>query len=259
MVKRSSLKIFLAVQNALILRELNMRFSSGRMGLFWTFFEPFLQIMFFVVIKLILFTSSDSSFDFGVFLALNFLFFNMFKNIVMRATSAFQANKALFIYKQVKPIDTIIARMLIEIFITAIILLMFLALGFYFDFDMHIKNLVMVTVAVLFLVLFSFSFSLFIAVLNVYAESVSKVIGFLMTILMFLSAIFYSIEMLPPEFQKPLLYNPLIHFMEMIHGFYFLALDDQFVNYGYMTFWTVSLLYSGLWLYIRLEKRIISS
>ena len=258
MVKRSSFKIFLAVQNALILRELNMRFSSGRMGIFWTFFEPFIQIIFFVLIKTLLFTSSDNGFDFGIFLALNFTAFSMFKNIVSRAMNSFQANSALFIYKQVKPIDTIIARTFIEIFITGIIILVFLGIGYYFEFDMYVKNLSMVVLGFLFLILFSFSFGLFLALMNSYTDSVSKVMGFLITALMFSSAILYSISMLPSELQELLLYNPLTHFMEMIHGNYFIALDDHFVDYTYMTFWTCSFLYVGLWWYIKIEKRIVS-
>ena len=258
MIKRSSLRIFLDVQNALFLRELNMRFSAGRMGLFWTFFEPFFQIMVFVLIKLFLFGGSSSGFDVSVFLALNFTAFNMFKNIVMQSSNAFIANKPLFLYKQIKPIDTIVARTIVEVFITSIIILIFLAIGFYFNFDMAIKDLVMVTFGFLFLIFFSFSFALFIAVGNTFFPSIGKLISFLMTALMFGSAIFYSIEMLPPEIQNFLLYNPLTHFIEMIHGSYFVALDTQFVDYNYMLLWTLTLLYSGLWLYIKLEKRIIS-
>jgi capsular polysaccharide transport system permease protein len=259
MTKRSSLTIFLNVQNALIMRELNMRFSSGRMGLFWTFFEPFFQIIIFVFIKIVIFPRSGSSFDFAVFLALNFIAFNMFKNIVLKSVSAFHANRALFVYKQVKPIDTIIARTVIEVFITLIIIGMFLIVGYYFEFDLDSPNLPMVTSGFLFLLSFSFSFAIFIAILNIYSESVSKVISFLMTALMFASAVIYSIEMLPVELQNLLLYNPLTHFMEMIHGYYFIALDDQFVDYNYMLLWTLILLFIGLWSYLKLEKRIISS
>ena len=258
MVKRSSFKIFLAVQNALFLRELSMRFSSGRMGIFWTFFEPFFQIMVFVLIKLLLFNSGDNHFDFAVFLALNFTAFNMFKNIVIKSTGAFKANKALFLYKQVKPIDTIVARTMVEVFITAIIILIFLFIGFYFDFDMAIDDLSMVSFGFLWLIIFAFSFAVVVAVLNVFVESIGKIVGFFMTALMFGSAVFYYIEILPLELQHWLMYNPLTHFMEMIHGFYFESLDDKFVSYEYISLWTITLLYIGLWLYVKLEKRIIS-
>jgi len=259
MVKRSSFKIFLAVQNALFLRELSMRFSSGRMGIFWTFFEPFFQILIFVLIKLLLFGSEENSFDFAIFLALNFTAFNLFKNIVVKSTASFKANKALFLYKQVKPIDTIIARSMVEVFITSIIIVIFLSLGFYFDFDMNIEDLSMVTFGFVWLILFSLALGVFMAVLNVFVDSIGKLINFFMTALMFSSAVFYSVDILPIDIQGWIMYNPLSHFMEIIHGFYFDSLDDHLVSYDYILAWTLSLLYIGLWLYIKLEKRIISS
>jgi capsular polysaccharide transport system permease protein len=259
MIKRSSFKIFLAVQNALFLRELSMRFSSGRMGMFWTFFEPFFQILIFVLIKLVLFGAGESNFDFAVFLALNFTAFNMFKNIVLKSTASFKANKALFLYKQVKPIDTIIARSMVEVFITSIIIVIFISLGLYFDFDMNVEDLTMVTLGFIFLIIFSFSLGIFMAVINVFIDSVGKLINFFMTALMFTSAVFYSIKVLPIDLQKLLMYNPVANFMEIIHGSYFNALDDTLVSYEYVFLWTLSLLYIGLWLYVKLEKRIISS
>jgi capsular polysaccharide transport system permease protein len=183
----------------------------------------------------------------------------MFKNIVVKSTASFKANKALFLYKQVKPIDTIIARSMVEVFITSIIIAIFILLGLYFDFDMNIKDLTMVTLGFLALIIFSFSFGVFMAVLNVFVDSVGKLINFFMTALMFASAVFYSIEMLPLELQSLLFYNPLTHFMEILHGFYFHTLDDKFVSYEYILIWTLSLLYIGLWFYVKLEKRIISS
>ena len=256
--KRSSFKIFLAVQYALFLRELNMRFSSGRMGMFWTFFEPFFQIFIFVIIKIALFGSSENSFDFAVFLALNFTAFNMFKNIVIKSTASFKANKSLFLYKQIKPIDTIVARTMVEIFITSIIILIFLFLGFYFDFDMQVKDLTMVSLGFLWLIVFAFAFALVIAVVNVFIDSIGKLLGFLMTGLIFASAVFYSMKRLPLDVQNWLMYNPIANFMEMIHGYYFNTLDDSLVSYNYIFLWTIILLYIGLWLYIKLEKRIIS-
>jgi len=55
-----------------------------------------------------------------------------------------------------------------------------------------------------------------------------------------------------------LLYNPLVHFMEMIHGNYIYELDDRFVDYKYMLLWTIIPLFMGMSLYMKLEKRIIS-
>ncbi|NOZ91574.1 MAG: ABC transporter permease [Epsilonproteobacteria bacterium] len=259
MTKRVSFRVFLSVLHALFLRELSMRFSSGRMGMFWTFFEPFFQILVFVIIKIVIFGSRENNFDFAVFLAINFTAFNLFKNIVIKSIASFKANKALFLYKQVKPIDTIIARSMVEVFISSIIILIFFSIGFFFNYDIAVKDLTMVTFGFIYLIFFAFSFGLFLAVVNVFIDSVSKLINFFMTALMFSSAVFYTMDILPSNLRDVLFFNPVAHFMEIIHGFYFHSLDDSFVSYDYITVWTLSLLYFGLWLYSKLEKRIISS
>ncbi len=258
MLQRSSFQIFLAVQKALFLRELSMRFSVSKTGLFWTFFEPFIQVFVMVLIKVVLFGREGENFDFAVFLALNFIAFNLFKHIIIKSMGAFTANKALFVYKQVKPIDTIIARTMVEVFITGVILIFFVFIGVYFNFNLTVKNLPMVALGFLLLITFAISLGVFLAVANRFYSSIGKTISILMTFMMFSSALFYTVEMLPFALQSLILYNPLVHFIEMIHGFYFYALDDKFVNYNYMLLWILIPLYLGLWLYKKLEERIIS-
>jgi len=258
LLQRNYLQVFFAVQKALFLRELNMRISVSRLGLFWTFFQPFFQVMLFVLVKLLLFGDTAETFDFAVFLAINFTAYNMFRSIINKSMGAFTANKGLFNYKQVKPIDTIIARSMVEVFITGIIILIFIVIGLYFDYDMNIKNLVMFSLGFLWLIVFSFSLALCLAVANTFIASVSKIVGFLMYAFMFGSALFYTVDMLSPELQNIIYFNPLTHFMEMIHGSYFYTLDTKHVDTVYMMSWTISLLFFGLWFYMRLEKKIIS-
>jgi len=258
LIARKPFKIFLAVEKALFLRELGMRFSVGKSGLFWTFFEPFMQVLVMVLIKMMLFGSATDTFDFAAFLALNFTAFNLFKNIINKSIGSFSGNKALFIYKQVKPIDTIFARALVEIYITGIIILIFVAIGLYFNYDLNVKNLPLVSLGFIIIVIFAISISILIATINYFSQSVGKVFNIFMTFLMFGSAVFYTVEMLPQALQKLILLNPLTHIMTMIDGYYFYTLDDRYVNYSYIFIWIVSILFIGLKLYKILERKIIS-
>ena len=256
--KRSPLRIFFAVQNALFYRELGVRITNGRSGLFWTFFEPFVQIMVFVLIKVVIFGRNGTTFDYAAFIALNFLGFNLFRNIVNRSAGVFKANKALFVYKQVKPIDALLARAGVEIFITAILILIFYGLGLVLGHDTHIKDVNMVAFGFVFLILFSLAVALVIAVLNLFYQSVGKLVGIAMMGLMFGSAVIYPVNGTPPAFADFILVNPLTHFIELIHGSYFYALDTHHVSFSYMLTWTVVLAFVGLWLYVMLEQRIIT-
>jgi len=257
---RKPYQIFFAVNKALFLRELNMRMSVGKAGLFWTFFEPFAQIAIFVLIRVAIMGSqgASSSYNFAIFMAVGFIAFNMFKNILSSATGAFTANKGLFAYKQVKPIDTIVARVLVEMFITGIIILMFLFVGFLLQYDLKPENLLMIAAGYLWLVVFSFAVGLVVGIGNTFYLSIGKFVGIFSFMLLIFSAVFFPLESIPPEAQEILLYNPLVHFMEMIHANYIYELDDRFVDYIYMLKWTITPLFIGMWLYVRLEKKIIS-
>ncbi len=257
MIKRTSWSVYQSVLYALFLREVNVRFAAGTMGYFWIIFEPLLQISIFVTVKVLLF-GTDSSFDYPVFITLGFIAFNFFRHIVEQSMSAFSANKGLYAYKQVKPIDTIIARVLVELLITSIISIIFVFWGLYFNFDMQVENLGMLLITFIWLALFSVGFGLMAAILATFYDSLKKVIKLILSPLMFISAIFYSMQDMPQALQEIFYYNPLVHFMELLHADYFYLLDDSFVDYKYMLFWTIIPLFMGLWLYVRLEKRIIS-
>lgn len=258
MVQRSSWQVQKSVIYALFLREVNVRFSAGSLGYFWVIFEPLIQISIFVTVKMMLFGSS-STLDYPVFITVGFIAFNLFRHIIDRSMGAFSANKGLYAYKQVRPIDTIIARVLVEVLITLIITVIFICTGLYFGFDLSIQNLGMFIVTFLWLILFSVSFGLFVAVIVVFSDSFQKSIKLILSPMMFISAIFYSMQDLPQVVQNTLYYNPLAHFIELLHANYFDILDDAFVDYYYLLIWTLLPLYIALWFYTRLEKRIISA
>jgi capsular polysaccharide transport system permease protein len=165
--KRGSLEVFSAVLYALFLREVNTRFSSGTLGYFWVIFEPLMQIAIFVTVKLALFGSA-SNMDYATFITVGFIAFNLFRHIIDRSMSAFNSNRGLYAYKQVKPIDGLIARVLVEILISAIIALIFLFVALYMGRDICVEDLGMVLFGFIWLIVFAFGFGLFIAVIGVF-------------------------------------------------------------------------------------------
>lgn len=259
MYKRSSFNIFKSVVLALFLREVQTRFGSKRMGYFWAIFDAMLMVLIFAGLKSAISENTMAGIDFPVFLATGFLAFYLWKNIVSRSMSAFGANSALFAYKQVKPFDTIITRVLLEILVSTMATLVFIAIGLYFDFEVAVDDFTMVMFAVVWLIVFGFGIGLMSAVFAHFYETFGKIVNILMTPLLFVSALMYTVDSLPPVLRELILYNPLVHFIEMIHGFYFKVLDTTYVDYEYMLYWTLVPLYIGLYFYVKGEKRILSS
>jgi len=259
MIKRTSLEIFNSVVMALFLREVQTRFGTKKMGYFWAIFDAMFMVLIFAGLKTVLSSKSMPGVDYPVFLATGFLAYFLFQHIVKNSMGAFSANQALFAYKQVKPFDTIVTRVFIEILVSSVATLVFIAIGLYFDFDIAVKDFDMVMLAVIWLCLFGFGLGLMFAVLAYFYETFGKVVNVIMAPLLWISALMYTVDSLPPVLRELILYNPLVHFIEMIHGFYFHALDTRYVDYEYMLYWTIVPLFLGLFFYVRAEKRILSS
>jgi len=259
MKKRSSFTIFKSVITALFLREIQTRFGSKKLGYFWAIFDAMLMVLVFAGLKSAISQNSMTGVDFPVFLASGFLAFYLWKNIVNRSIGAFDSNKALFNYVQVKPIDTLITRFLIEVLVSSMATLVFVGIGLYFEFDIAVDDFNMVIFAVVWFAIFGFGIGLFSAVIGTFYETFTKIVQIIMTPLMFVSALMYSVDSLPPLLREIILYNPIVHFVELIHGSYFHTLKTDYVSYEYMFYWTAIPLFLGLFFYTRAEKKIISS
>lgn len=258
MIKRSAFSIFKSVIIALFLREVQTRFGTKRLGYVWAIVDPFTQIIVFSLIKTAVYDNSMPGIDYPVFLASGFLAYNFFKAVMLGSMSAFQANKALFNYKQVKPFDTIIARFILEFLIVSVAILIFIGVGLYFELDVAVKDFNMVLFTFLWLGIFAFGIGVLFSVLAAFYETFTKIIGFITLPLFFLSGLLYTVDSLPQFARDIIIYNPVIHFIEMIHGNYFMPLDTQYVDYQYMIFWTLIPLFIGLYFYTKSEKKILS-
>lgn len=258
-IRRRPFTIFSSVISALFLREIQTRFGTQKLGYLWAVLDPMSQVIAFSVIKSAIADSSMPGVDYPVFLATGFLTYNFFRAVMMNSMYAFDANRALFNYRQVKPIDTIVSRFLVEFLIMSVAVGIFVLFGLYIGLDVTVENLAMVLFAVAWLGAFGFSLGILFAVVGVFYETFKKIISFISTPMFFLSGLLYTVDSLPPLGRELILYNPVIHFIEMIHGNYFSVMNTQYVDYMYMTYWTLVPLFLGLFFYLKSERKIIAS
>lgn len=258
MTKRSSFTIFKSVIFALFLREIQTRFGTQKLGYVWMILDPLSMVIIFSIMKTATASSSMPGIDYPVFLASGLLTYNFFRNVMMGSMNAFSANKALFSYKMVKPFDTLVSRFFVEFLIFSVATMAFVSFGLYFGMDMAVKDINMLLFAILWLGIFGFAMGLLFAVIATFYETFGKILQYISMPLFFLSGLFYTVDSLPQMAQKIVLYNPVINFIELIHGSFFLALDTRYVDYTYMMYWTIVPLFIGLFFYIRSEKKILS-
>ncbi len=250
---------------ALIIRELKTRFGRYRLGYLWVFLEPFLHIAIFVGIRGILAGSLRGGverfvyhIEYPLFLASGLLPFFLFRNTAIQLMNAISANRSLFFYKPVRPFDTFISRWFLEgiIFIIVWIVIFFLLDTFGFKFQL--KNPLQLLLIYLLLYLFSLGVGITLAILVELYEELRQFIGILMLVLFFISCIFYSIILIPPKFRILLIWNPLVHFIELSRENFFFLYRVEICSWQYIIISTTISLFMGLSLYRLKIKKILS-
>jgi capsular polysaccharide transport system permease protein len=221
LANRTPWQIQKSVVFALFLRELKTRFGSYKFGYFWMLLEPMAHI---VVLSLIFSYARDRSLfgiDFPVFLVTGILPFLMFKNIALRVMDGVDANRALFAYRQIKPMDTFTARALLDTFLAQVVYALILAGMAWVGLDVPFRDPFTVIFAMVLLVLMGLGLGMIFCVFTHFMPEAKTLIRIAFLPLYLLSGAIFPVAMLPREFLPVLLWNPLLHAIEWMRGAFF--------------------------------------
>jgi len=215
---RSPLQIKKSVIFALVLREARSRFGDRRMGATWTLIEPICHLLILSVLFGLLRGRTVAGIDFPVFVLVGLAPFLLFRNTALRLMNSPKENRALFSYKQIKPLDTYIARVLVEFSISATVYAI-LVFGFaWFGFDMAIKSPIEWMLTVLLGVIFSFGLGMLLSLIAHAMPSSTLFIRMMFFPLYFMSGVLIPASYLPHAMLPLLLLNPFLHLMELIRA-----------------------------------------
>lgn len=258
--RRSGFAVMMAALHALIMREMQTRFGSYRLGYLWAPLEVVLQVLIYLVIFGAIMQRVLPGMDYSLFLLAGIIPFYMFQKNATRALGAVAANQGLLMYRSVRHIDIVLARCLLELiiyFFTFWLLLSVLWLFTGLEFSVSHLHIVLLCWAGLFL--FSFGVALIMMIVGHYGGEISKIISIFFAILYFTSGIIYSIHVVPEPYLSYLLYNPIIHNIELIRHALAPTYPIYHISIAYFIEWTIVVNFVGLLLYKACEKDLIRS
>ncbi|ONG41684.1 polysialic acid transporter [Alkanindiges hydrocarboniclasticus] len=256
---RGGLAVQYAAIRALFLRELQTRFGHYRLGYLWAILEPGLL----VGTKLVLFGSimqrAIPSMSYSLFLICGVLPFLMVMRSATKSMGAVSSNKGLFIYRSVKPIDAVIARVLLEGILYFIVFFIFLFALVYAGDEISFSNIPALLGCWLILLIFSLGFSLIMAVLGDLSEELAKFVKSFFFILYFLSAVMYSVNTIPVQYHVYILWNPIVHGLEYMRHTINPDYSINFISLRYLIYSTIIVLFVGLLSYKSRERIMLKT
>lgn len=203
---------------SLIRRDILVRYRGSILGILWSFFNPLLMLGIYTFVFSVVFqarwgTAQASRTDFALILFAGLMVFNLFSETMNRAPGLILSN-INYVKKVVFPLEVLpVVSMGTALFQFSISFLV------WFIFMLLFRGLPPPTIFLLPLVLIPFilmtmGFGWILASVGVYVRDISQVISVGITVLMFLSPLFYSISALPEQYQFFMLLNPLTFVIE---------------------------------------------
>lgn len=257
--QRSGLAVMLAAFHALLMRELQTRFGSYRLGYLWAPLEVLAQVALLMVIFGTIMNKVTPGISYMLFLLAGIIPFYMMQRIALRALGAVDANKGLLMYRAVRHIDVVFARSFLELAIYFFTFLLLMAGLWFFGIEFSLENLHIVLAGWLGMFLFSLGLALILMIVGHYGGEIGKIINILFTMLYFSSGVIYSVHIIPEPYLSYLMYNPFIHNLELMRHALSPAYPIHHVSMLYFWGWTTFVMLLGLLLYKATERDLIRS
>lgn len=243
------------VIQALFLREMKTRFGEKRLGFLWAFFEPIIHVLGFILIWKIFGRMGPQGIHPVLFLVTGIIPFIMFSNIITKVMTSVAGNKALLVFPQIKIIDFILSRLVVEYTTYFVVFLFFLCACDYLGIGFTVKDPLGVWINFTLMALLAGGIGYLLLPLLAMFEFMRQVASFMTRILYVTSGVFFSIDKLPPSFVQYIQWNPVLQIMHKLRVDFFPQLHDASSGMGDIyTFFVIA----GFWLAgITLTKRLI--
>ncbi len=259
MKARSAFSIQRDVVFAIFVREMITRFSTYTLGNIWLVLEPLLMMVLFMVIFGARGRGAYGFVEAPVFIFAAFLPFRLLWSATMRqSASARGGAKGLLEYRQVRLFDVFMARTFIEggLFVVVGIIL---ALGLmWLDYDPWPDDILLALGYCAVLWILASSFGMLACMVGSIAREVEKLLSMLTMPIMFMSAVFFPMSIVPQQYWVYLTWNPIMHAMELIREAWFGSYISPVADFNYLFAVTLILLAFALSSYRLTWRRIVA-
>lgn len=219
------LNLTVRVWVALVLRESKTRFGRNKLGFLWALIEPLAYVAIFLVVRGGLRDRVPFGQDISLFLISGMLTYRTFNAIASRGLGAIVSNLALIAYPPVKPLDVIMARVILETLTMYVVWVITLSLLSAFVEGDVVTNHARLAAALAGVAYLGLSVATLNGVLAVLWPTWERIWGLSRLPIFFTSGIFFLPGAMPPTMQTIIAWNPVMHSVEWVRSAIYLTYD----------------------------------
>ena len=253
---KESLMIQMRVIGALLMREIITRYGRNNIGFLWLFIEPLMMTMFIVMMWKFARADQVSSLNIVAFVLTGYPMAMMWRNASNRAIGAISGNMSLLYHRNVRVLDTIFARVLLEIAGATIAQIAIMAVLLAMRWIEWPADIFYMLLAWLLMALFALGLGLLICSIAFKFDAFGKLWGTFSFVMLPLSGAFFFVSTLPQQAQEYVLWIPMVHGTEMFRQGYFGGSMLTMENPWYLLLCDLVLLFIGLAMVAKFSKGV---
>ncbi|MGJ8668080.1 MAG: ABC transporter permease [Oceanococcus sp.] len=255
---RNSFEVFLTSLHAFLLRELKNQFGRSRLGYFWALAEPAAAVTIFTLLHAFIRGNHSSIYqeDPVLFFVFGVIPYFVFSNALSQTQGVCSTQKGLFNYRQIKPIDIMIARSLIDALMMLGVLVTFLVGWSWLGQELPKIQVLELAAALGSLYMLGFSVGLLFEVFATVYPDLRKIFAIITRPLFFVSGVFFTIGMLPGKMAEILIWVPILQGVDLARDAVLPAYDSP-ASWFYLWGCILFVQCVGLAAYQRYQFRLI--
>lgn len=243
----------------LVRRDLAVRYRGSLLGMLWSIVNPLLMLAVYTFVFGVVFQSrwggngQTSTASYAIIIYSGLIIHGMLAEVLGRSTTIILQHrnyvKKVVFPLQLLPVMIVISATFLLLVQWGILLAALLVSGMTLS-----PTMLLWPVAILPLILLSLGLSWFVASIGVYLRDLSQVMGLIVTLLLFLSPIFYSASALPEAYRPFIYLNPLTPIIENARAVLIEGQDPHWQTLIIYTALSLLVCVFGHWWFARTRK-----
>lgn len=239
-------------------REINSKYKNNSLGILWLLILPLIMISIYTFVFSIIFEArwgqdDSNKLDFALLLFIGLVIYNIFADCLVRSPQII-INHQNFVKKVIFPLEilpvVLVLSTLFNACVSICIWILFYALS-----NGWLPATIIYFPLIFFPIFFiNIGISMILSAIGVYLRDIQHIMGVFVTILMFLSPIFYPMEAVPSYLHRYLNINPLSQLIEQCRNIMFFGIQPTFSTVVVLWLFGFIILLFGLWVFQKLRS-----
>jgi ABC-type polysaccharide/polyol phosphate export permease len=197
---------------ALVARDLKVRYRRSTIGFLWSMLQPLLTMLVLSAVFSTLFRFNIPNYP--VYALAGIMFWNFFSQSITASMNSLRGNAGLFtkvpVPKEVFPVATVIAGVINLLLALIPLFVILLVTGHPIR-----PALLFLPVAIFLAALFTLGAGLLLSPLAVFFHDIIEMVGVLLTLFMYLTPLFYPMDIVPERYLWAVRFNPIRSVLEV--------------------------------------------